>query len=77
LVLANQLKTTVYQVMPGENHTESGDPVDFKFGRTSVDARIVGSVIKIGTCNGCALKGGDWVGRILDGEEPPKLPSKV
>lgn len=75
LVLANQLKTTVYQVMPGENHTENGDPIDFKFGRTSVDARIVGSVIKIGTTNGCALKGGDWVGRILDGEAPPKLPS--
>ncbi|QXO09696.1 hypothetical protein pEaSNUABM11_00272 [Erwinia phage pEa_SNUABM_11] len=74
LVLANQLKTTVYQVMPGENHTENGDPIDFKFGRTSVDARIVGSVIKIGTTNGCALRGGEWVGRILDGEEPPKLP---
>ncbi|ANZ49619.1 putative DNA-directed RNA polymerase beta subunit [Erwinia phage vB_EamM_Kwan] len=77
LVLANQLKTTVYQVMPGENHTEAGDLIDFKFGRTSVDARIVGSVIKIGTTNGASLKGGEWVGRILEGEAPPKLPSKV
>jgi len=74
MVLVNQLKTTVYQVMTGENHTEDGEPVDSKFGRNSVDARIVGSFMRIGTTNGVAIVGGTCVGDILDGKPVPKLP---
>lgn len=77
LVLVNQLKTTVYEVMTGINRTENGEDIDIKFGRNSVDARIVASIMRIGTTNACAVLGGQNIGKILDGEAVPKLPSKI
>ena len=76
-VVANQLKTTVQEPLRGRNETESGRKIGILFGRTSVDARIVGSVMRIGTSLAVSLRGGECVGMILDGEEAPKLPAKL
>lgn len=76
-VVANQLKTTVQEVLRGRNETESGRKIGILFGRTSVDARIVGSVMRIGTSLAVSLRGGECVGMILDGQEAPKLPAKL
>lgn len=77
MVIANQLKTTVQEVMRGVNRTESGLDLDIIFGRNSVEARIVGSLMRIGTTNAVAYQGGINIGKILDGEEVPPLPTKV
>lgn len=77
MVIANQLKTTVQEVMYGVNKTENGEPLDIIFGRDSVDARIVGSIMRIGTSNAAGMQGGVQIGRILDGENVPALPAKI
>jgi len=77
MVIANQLKTTVQEVMRGTNRTENGEDIDIIFGRNSVDARIVGSLMRIGTTNAVALRGGNMLGKILDGENVPALPTKL
>ncbi|QOC54705.1 putative DNA-directed RNA polymerase beta subunit [Salmonella phage pSal-SNUABM-04] len=77
MVIANQLKTTVQELMRGENYTERGEELDIIFGRNSVDARIVGSLMRIGTCNAAGFHGGLCVGKILDGEAVPELPAKI
>lgn len=50
-VFANQLKTVVGEIMPGEVKTETGKVVDALFGYTSIQARIVSSPDIIGTTN--------------------------
>lgn len=50
-VFGNQMKSTFRRVMEGVNETESGLPIDTRFGRKSVDARIVLSFFRIGTTN--------------------------
>ena len=77
MVIANQLKTTVQEVMYGENKTEDGDDIDILFGRDSVDARIVGSIQRIGTANAVGEQAGILIGRILDGESVPELPATL
>ncbi|WFG41751.1 DNA-directed RNA polymerase alpha chain [Salmonella phage MET_P1_082_240] len=77
MVIANQLKTTVQEVMYGTNKTEDGQELDIIFGRDSVDARIVGSIMRIGTTNAVGYRGGENIGRILDGEDVPALPAKI
>lgn len=77
MVIANQLKTTVQEVMRGINRTENGEDVDIIFGRNSCDARIVGSLMRIGTTNAASIRGGSMLGKILDGESVPALPTKV
>lgn len=52
IVVANQLKTTIGEV-ESPTYTESGLPIDCKFSRIAVDARIVGSfdeIAVLGTC---------------------------
>ncbi|MUY36946.1 hypothetical protein GLN57_24855, partial [Shigella flexneri 2a] len=77
MVIANQLKTTVQEVMYGDNKTEDGDDLDVLFGRDSVDARIVGSIQRIGTANAVGEQAGILIGRILDGEAVPDLPATL
>ncbi|AFQ96706.1 RNA polymerase beta subunit [Erwinia phage phiEaH2] len=77
MVIANQLKTTVQEVMRGVNRTESGDDIDILFGRDSVDARIVGSIQRIGTANAVGERAGILIGDILDGKDVPVLPTKL
>ena len=77
MVIANQLKTTVQEVMRGVNRTENGEDIDIIFGRNSCDARIVGSLMRIGTSNAVGLQGGKMIGKILDGESVPALPAKI
>lgn len=50
-VFGNQMKSTFRRVMEGVNETEAGEPIDARFGRVSVDARIVLSFFRIGTTN--------------------------
>lgn len=50
-VFGNQMKSTFRRVMSGVNETASGIPIDARFGRKSVDARIVFSFFRIGTTN--------------------------
>jgi len=49
LVLANQLKSTIGEVMTYDMTTESGDKIDIVFGSKSVAARVVHSPFIIGT----------------------------
>lgn len=49
LVVANQLKGTISEVMDYTMTTESGDEIDIGFGYRSVGARIVASTDLIGT----------------------------
>lgn len=51
LVVANQLKSTVGEMLFGENTTEQGTKLDGIFGAISVLNRIVTSVFKIGPVN--------------------------
>lgn len=69
LVIANQLKTTIQETMVGKNTTEDGRAGDIKFGRESVDARIVGSISAIGTATEVSIRGGEIVEAILNGDE--------
>ncbi len=68
-VFGNQMKTTFRRVMTGINETKSGLPIGARFGRVSVDARMVISFFKIGTtCKVCELISADNK-RILDEEK--------
>lgn len=51
LVVGNQLKSTVGEVLFGENTTEQGEKLDMIFGAISVLNRIVVSVFKFGPIN--------------------------
>lgn len=78
LVFGNQLKATVMSKLVGKNYGDIDKlPINATFSRTAVDARMVGSIYYIGAANSCGLRGGEIVGDILDGKEPPKLPAKV
>lgn len=48
-VFGNQMKTIIGRVMSGRNETESGEPLGALFAMQSVDARMIGSPILIGT----------------------------
>ena len=48
-VVGHQLKTVIGNVMHGVNETESGIPIDVKFGYLSVEDRMTGGVISTGT----------------------------
>jgi hypothetical protein len=50
-VFANQLKTTFSRVFHGVNRTVSGEDLDAKFGKTSIQDRMVLSPEKMGTTN--------------------------
>lgn len=50
-VICNQLKTIHGRLMTGTNQTESGIPIDYRFGGRSVNDRIVRSFIVQGTAN--------------------------
>lgn len=49
VVLSHQLKSVVARVMVGKNETESGVPIDMKFGYKPVSKRIVNSPVLNGT----------------------------
>lgn len=51
LVVGNQLKSTVGEVLFGQNTTEAGEKLDMIFGAISVLNRIVTSVFKFGPIN--------------------------
>lgn len=48
LVVCNQLKSVPGRVMTGNDRTADGVPLDLLFGGQSVNARIVGSIYKVG-----------------------------
>jgi len=51
LVIANQMKSTVGEILFGDNRTLEGEPIDLIFGAKSCVDRIVTSPFTIGTTN--------------------------
>lgn len=67
-VVANQMKTTVQDLMVGKNEAEDGTPMDGYFGRNGIEGRIVGSIYQIGTTNPICIEMGRRGLAILNGE---------
>tara|TARA_Y100001956_G_scaffold9851_1_gene8645 strand:- start:7201 stop:11352 length:4152 start_codon:yes stop_codon:yes gene_type:complete len=67
-VVANQMKTTVQDLMVGKNEAEDGTPMDGYFGRNGIEGRIVGSIYQIGTTNPICIESGRRGLAILNGE---------
>lgn len=67
-VFANQLKSTVGDIITHDFKTEEGEDIDAKFSTISIDARIVTSPAKIGTTNTLLKAVGDEALKLYFGE---------
>lgn len=67
-VVANQMKTTVQDLMVGKNEAEDGTKMCAYFGREGIEGRIVGSIYQIGTTNPICIESGRRGLAILRGE---------
>jgi len=70
-VFGNQMKTVFSRVMTGVNETESGMRLDAKFGRLSIEARMVHSPVLTGKANMLLSVGSKHIAAVYFGTAEP------